>query len=163
MLIHEQDGSYFFIGTLLTALENDIATATVADRCGTCTRCLDACPTNAILPDRTLDSSHCISYATIEHRGPLDAHVATHLYGNAFGCDLCQEACPWNHAPASPHPSFAPRDTYRATPITDLLRFTQTEFSSLFTKSAVKRAKLAGMQRNVLALTDGEDRGKVGT
>lgn len=159
MLIHEQDGSYFFIGTLVTALENDIGAATVADRCGTCTHCLDACPTDAILPDRTLDSSRCISYATIEHRGPLDEHVATHLEGNAFGCDICQEVCPWNRAPAPPHPAFAPRDEYRATPITDLLRFTQADFSALFRKSAIKRAKLAGMQRNVAALTEEADRG----
>jgi epoxyqueuosine reductase len=155
MLIHEQDGSYFFIGTLLTALENDIAAATVADRCGACTRCLEACPTNAILPDRTLDSARCISHATIEQRGPLDLPVA----GNAFGCDLCQEACPWNHTPASPHPAFTPRDDYRATPVTDLLRFAQSDFSALFRKSAVKRAKLAGMQRNVAALTAEADRG----
>lgn len=159
MLIHEQDGSYFFIGTLVTALENDLAAAIVADRCGTCTHCLDACPTNAILPDRTLDSSRCISYATIEHRGPLDERVATHLEGNAFGCDICQEVCPWNRAPAPPHPAFAPRDEYRATPITDLLRFTQADFSALFRKSAIKRAKLAGMQRNVTALTEEADRG----
>jgi epoxyqueuosine reductase len=159
MLIHETDGSYFFIGTLVTALENDLEAATIADRCGTCTRCLDACPTNAILPDRTLDSSLCISYATIEHRGPLDPHVATHLEGNTFGCDICQEACPWNRAPLSPHPAFVPRDAYRATPITDLLRFTQTEFSSLFPRSPIKRAKLAGMQRNVAALTEEADRG----
>jgi epoxyqueuosine reductase len=159
MLIHETDGSYFFIGTLVTALENDIEAATVADRCGTCTRCLDACPTNAILPDRTLDSSLCISYATIEHRGPLVPHVAAHLEGNTFGCDICQEACPWNRAPVSPHPAFAPRDQYRATPVTDLLRFTQADFSSLFTKSPIKRAKLAGMQRNVAALTGEADRG----
>ncbi|MEA2490758.1 MAG: epoxyqueuosine reductase [Acidobacteriota bacterium] len=156
MLIHEQDGSYFFIGTLLTALDNDIDAATVADRCGACTRCLDACPTNAILPDRTVDSQHCISYATIEHRGPLDEHVAQHLVGNAFGCDICQEVCPWNRAPADPHPSFVPRDSYRATPVTDLLRFQQAEFSALFTKSAIKRAKLAGMQRNVETLTGAE-------
>jgi epoxyqueuosine reductase len=162
MLIHEQDGSYFFIGTLLTALENDLEAAGVADRCGACTRCLDACPTNAILPNRTVDSQHCISYATIEHRGPLNEHVAQHLAGNAFGCDICQEVCPWNHAPADPHPSFVPRDSYRATPITDLLRFQQAEFSALFTKSAVKRAKLAGMQRNVETLTGAELRGKVG-
>ena len=155
MLIHEQDGSYFFIGTLLTALENDIDAATVADRCGTCTRCLDACPTDAILPDRTLDSARCISYATIEHRGPLEHPV----HANAFGCDICQEVCPWNRAPLEPHPSFEPRDTYRATPVTDLLRYTQSDFSALFTKSPIKRAKLAGMQRNVTALTEEEDRG----
>jgi len=159
MLIHENDGSYFFIGTLLTSLENDIAAATVADRCGTCTSCVDACPTNAILPDRTLDSSRCISYATIEHRGPLDAHVVSHLEGNAFGCDICQEVCPWNRAPIAAHAAFTPRDEYRATPITDLLRFTQSDFSTLFRKSAIKRARLAGMQRNVAALTEETDRG----
>jgi epoxyqueuosine reductase len=161
MLIHERDGSYFFIGTLLTALENDIESTLVTDRCGTCTRCLDACPTNAILPDRTLDSARCISYATIEHRGPLDAHVASHLEGNAFGCDICQEVCPWNRRAPEPHPSFVARDAYRATPITDLLRFEQSDFSTLFARSAVKRAKLAGMLRNVEALTGGGDRGKL--
>ena len=156
MLIHEHDGSYFFIGTLLTALQNDLSAATVADRCGTCTNCLDACPTNAILPDRTLDSARCISHATIESRDPLgDLPVAS----NAFGCDICQEVCPWNCAPASPHPAFTPRDSYRATPVTDLLRFSQAEFSALFRKSAIKRAKLAGMQRNVAALTAEADRG----
>jgi epoxyqueuosine reductase len=159
MLIDEEIGSYFFIGTLLTELENDIESTLVTDRCGTCTRCLDACPTDAILPDRTLDSSLCISYATIEHRGPLDAHLANHLAGNAFGCDICQEVCPWNRRPAASHEAFAPRDEYRATPITDLLRFQQEHFSTLFRKSAIKRAKLAGMRRNVAALTAAEDRG----
>jgi len=159
MLIHEEHGSYVFIGTLLTSLENDIAAATVADRCGACTRCIDACPTNAILPDRTIASADCISYATIEHRGPLHPRLATHLAGNAFGCDICQEACPWNAAPAPTHPAFAPRDEYRATPVTDLLRFTQSDFSALFRHSAIKRAKLAGMLRNVEALTEAEGRG----
>jgi epoxyqueuosine reductase len=155
MLIHEEHGSYVFIGTLLTSCENDIAAATVADRCGACTRCLDACPTNAILPDRTLDSARCISYATIEHHGPLEIDVAH----NAFGCDICQEVCPWNHAPAPTHPAFAPRAEYRATSITDLLRFTQSDFSTLFRKSAIKRTKLAGMLRNVEALTGAEGGG----
>jgi epoxyqueuosine reductase len=156
MLINEQIGSYTFIGTLLTSLENDIEPAAVADRCGTCTRCLDACPTDAILPNRTVSSQHCISYATIEHRGDLpDIPLAS----NAFGCDICQEVCPWNSEPASPHPAFAPRDEYRATPITDLLRYDQADFSALFRKSAIKRAKLAGMQRNVAALTEPESRG----
>jgi len=86
MLIHEEDGSYFFIGTLLTSLENDLGPSEVADRCGACTRCIDACPTQAILPNRTVDSQLCISYATIEHRGPFDIDTA----GNAFGCDICQ-------------------------------------------------------------------------
>ncbi|HUP50583.1 MAG TPA: tRNA epoxyqueuosine(34) reductase QueG [Thermoanaerobaculia bacterium] len=152
MLIDEENGSYLFIGTLLTSLENDVSDAAVADRCGTCTRCVDACPTAAILPDRTVDSNRCISHATIEHRGELPEGLAAHLEGNAFGCDICQEVCPWNQAPAAPHEAFLPRREYRATPVTDLLRFEQADFSRLFTRSAIKRAKLAGMQRNVAAL-----------
>jgi len=150
MLIDEEIGSYVFIGTLLTSLENDIRSATVADRCGACTRCIDACPTNAILPDRTVASKRCISYVTIEHRGDLPEDVP--LDGNAFGCDICQEVCPWNSQPAQSHPAFVPRDEYRATPVTDLLRFEQADFSRLFARSAIKRAKLAGMKRNVTAL-----------
>jgi epoxyqueuosine reductase len=153
MLINEQAGSYFFIGTLLTSLQNDVSAELAADRCGTCTRCIDACPTRAILPNRTVASELCISYATIEHRGPLDPPVAAHLEGNAFGCDICQEACPWNEGrPPAPHPAFTPRDEYRATPLTDLLRFSQADFSAFFRKSGVKRAKLAGMKRNVEAV-----------
>ena len=156
MLIDEEIGSYVFIGTLLTSLENDVTVATVADRCGACTRCIDACPTHAILPNRTVASEVCISYATIEHRGPLPETVAGHLEGNAFGCDICQEVCPWNARPAPAHSAFTPRESYRATPITDLLRFEQSDFSQLFRESAVKRAKLAGMKRNVEALTAAE-------
>ncbi len=152
MLIHEEHGSWFFIGTLLTSLENDIGCGEVADRCGACTRCVEACPTAAILPDRTVASARCISYATIEHRGSLPADLD--LAGNAFGCDICQEVCPWNEAPLEPHPAFVARDEYRATPVTDLLRFGQHDFSRLFKKSAIKRAKLEGMKRNVEALTE---------
>ncbi len=151
MLIDDEIGSYVFIGTLLTSLENDVAAVTVADRCGSCTRCIDACPTNAILPDRTITSERCISYATIEHRGPLPPDLP--LAGNAFGCDICQEVCPWNAAPADGHPAFTARESYRATPVTDLLHLAQADFSALFRKSAIKRARLDGMRRNVAALT----------
>lgn len=151
MLIDDAIGSYFFIGTLLTSLANDISAVTVADRCGACTRCIDACPTSAILPNRTVASEVCISYATIEHRGALPEGLP--LAGNAFGCDICQEVCPWNAHPAEPHPAFLPRDEYRATPLTDLLRFSQSDFSRLFRRSAVKRARLDGMKRNAAALT----------
>ncbi len=157
MLIDEEMGSYVFIGTLLTSLENDLSSVAVADRCGACTRCIDACPTEAILPNRAVASERCISYATIEHRGTLPEGVASHLQGNAFGCDICQEVCPWNAHPAPAHPAFLPREEYRATPITDLLRFDQADFSQLFRRSAVKRAKLAGMKRNVAALTSGHE------
>jgi epoxyqueuosine reductase len=152
MIINEEIGSYTFIGTLLTSLENDIAADAVADRCGTCTRCVDACPTDAILPSRTVVSEQCISYATIEHRGALSKAMENSLEGNIFGCDICQEVCPWNGRPAEGHPAFAPRAAYGATPVSDLLRFEQADFSSLFRNSAIKRAKLAGMKRNIQAV-----------
>ena len=153
MLIHERDGSWLFIGTLITSLDLDMTFAEVADRCGACTRCVDACPTEAILPGRIVDSARCISYATIEHRGPLDEPVANLLHGNAFGCDICNEVCPWNEHPPAPHPAFEPRDGYRNTPVTDLLRITQSGFSELFRRSPIKRAKREGMKRNVEAMT----------
>jgi epoxyqueuosine reductase len=152
MLIDEENGSYFFIGTLLTSLVNDVGASVVADRCGNCTRCIDACPTDAILPGRLVASERCISYLTIEHRGELPPDLATKLAGQVFGCDICQEVCPWNGRAPEGNEAFAPRSEYVATPVTDLLRFEQADFSKLFRRSAIKRAKLAGMQRNVRAV-----------
>ncbi len=157
MLIDEEKGSYFFIGTLLTSLENDLSSAAVADRCGACTRCIDACPTDAILPDRSVDSGRCISHANIELRGPIPDVIKERLGGNLFGCDICQEVCPWNEQPAAAHPAFQPRKVYGATPVTDLLRADQADFSTLFRKSAVKRAKHAGMIRNAVIVSRTSD------
>ena len=157
MLIDEGNGSYFFIGLLLTSLECDIEAQPATDRCGSCTRCLDACPTSAILSDRTLDSNRCISHATIEQRGALDDAMKASLGENLFGCDICQEVCPWNRFAPEGHPRFATRDEYRATPITDLLKQDQTWFSTMFRKSAVKRAKRSGMMRNAIIVADAID------
>lgn len=157
MLIDEENGSYFFIGTLLTSLENDLSVATVADRCGACTRCIDACPTVAILPDRSVDSHRCISHANIELRGAIPEAIKQRMGSNLFGCDICQEVCPWNQEPADAHPAFTPRAAYGATPITDLLRAGHEAFSTLFRRSAVKRAKRAGMVRNALIVTGAFD------
>ena len=153
MLIDPEIGSYFFIGTLVTSLEHDLDVVEVTDRCGECTRCIDACPTAAIVPDRFVDSHRCISYLTIEHRGAIAPAIAENLGGNVFGCDICQEVCPWNaHAPDG-HEAFRTRAGYSGRPITDLLTMSQREFSALFSHSAVKRAKRAGMIRNaVLAI-----------
>jgi epoxyqueuosine reductase len=154
MLIDPEHGSYTFIGTLLTSLEQDMRAEEVVDRCGTCTRCIDACPTGAILPDRTIASEVCISYATIEHRGPIPDPIKRHLAGNVFGCDICNEVCPWNQAPAEPREPFRERSAYRARPVSDLLRMSQADFSDLFRNSAVKRARRVGLMRNaVLAAT----------
>lgn len=148
MLIDPEHGSYFFIGTLLTSIDNDLEFDEVTDRCGACTRCIDACPTDAILSNRTLDSGACISYLTIEHRGEIPSHFAGRLGGNVFGCDICQEACPWNADPLASHPDFELRERYRATPVSDLLGQTQEDFSRFFRGSAIKRAKWSGMTRN---------------
>lgn len=147
MLIDERRGSWLFIGTLVTSLEHDLPRALAADRCGTCTRCIEACPTGAILPGRIVDSGRCISHTTIELRGPIPESLAA-VAGNVFGCDICQEVCPWNRDPVPGHPAFAPREAYRATPVTDLLTMSQTDFSALFRRSPIKRAKLEGMKRN---------------
>ena len=105
-----------------------------------------------------LDARRCISYLTIELRGPIPAELREPMGDWVFGCDICQEVCPWNGEPAHAHPAFLPRQEYRATPLTDLLRYQQADFSRLFRNSAVKRAKLAGMQRNVAVLSAAEAR-----
>jgi len=168
MLIHPEHGSWFLIGTLLTSLENDLPAREIADQCGACTRCVDACPTGAILDGRIVDSKRCLSWATIEHRGAMPDEVADRLEGTIFGCDICQEVCPWNEAAPPSHPALAPRTAYSARPVHALLRMSQDTFSTLFRKSAVKRAKRAGLVRNALlaipnlpadavAALDGED------
>ena len=154
MLIDPEHGSFVFIGTLLTSLENDIAAEQVADRCGACTRCVDSCPTDAILPDRTVASEQCISYATIEHRGAIDESLKARLEGNIFGCDICNEVCPWNEVPAPGLRPFESRGHYRATPVFDLLRMSQADFSRLFRNSAIKRAKRAGLIRNAILVAE---------
>jgi epoxyqueuosine reductase len=151
MLIDPELGSWHFIGSLLTSLENDVGAAEVADRCGECTACVTACPTAAILPDRLVDSNRCLSYLTIEHRGAFPAESEKlDFAGNLFGCDICQEVCPWNASPPEGHPAFATRETYRDTPVSALVRMSQHDFSTMFRGSAVKRAKRAGMVRNAI-------------
>lgn len=157
MLINDRHGSYFFIGLLVTSLACDIEADLVTDRCGTCTRCLDACPTDAILPNRTVDSNRCISHATIEQRGALTDEMKAAVGSNIFGCDICQEVCPWNRKAPDAHPSLAMREAYAATPITDLLRLDQSGFSSLFRKSAIKRTKRVGIVRNALLVKGPSD------
>jgi epoxyqueuosine reductase len=154
MLLNQEFGSYFFIGLLLTSLEHDGETSAVTDRCGSCTRCIEACPTDAILPDRTVDSNRCISHATIEQRGAISDEMKSRLGHNLFGCDICQEVCPWNRFAPEGHPRFDTREEYRATPISDLLRTDQSWFSNIFRKSAVKRAKRVGMMRNAIVMDE---------
>jgi len=159
-LINEPLGSWFFLGELITtlALERD---APPPDRCGTCTRCIDACPTQAIVPQGdgwTLDARRCISYLSIELRGPIPEEQRTWLGPRVFGCDICQEVCPWNaRAPETNDPAFQPR--YDPAPLLDdLASLSVEEFRNRFRGTPVMRAKYEGMVRNVAAALSTEIR-----
>jgi epoxyqueuosine reductase len=151
-LIHEGAGSWFLLGELLTSLELE-PDAPPPDRCGTCRRCIDACPTAAIVPTPggdafTIDSRLCISYFTIELRGPIPEPLRGRAGANVFGCDICQDVCPWNtKAPVTDDPSFLPR--HEAPPLTRLASLREDEFKRLFAGSPVTRARYSGFLRSV--------------
>jgi epoxyqueuosine reductase len=147
-LINQGIGSWVFLGELLTSLEIDtIPAAPPPDRCGTCRRCIDACPTQALTPYE-LDATRCISYFTIELRGPIPAEFHSPIGAHIFGCDICQEVCPWNRrAPFTEEPAFAPR--FIAPPLERMSALTEAEFRELFRGTPVTRARYAGFRRNV--------------
>jgi epoxyqueuosine reductase len=149
-LINQGGGSWFFLGELLISLAID-ADAPPPGRCGTCTRCIDACPTAAIVPAGpgfAVDSRRCISYLTIELRGAMAVEHRAAVGGHVFGCDICQDVCPWNRrAAATGDPAFAPREF--APPLEKLAAVTEGEFRALYRGTPVTRAKYAGFLRNV--------------
>jgi len=149
MLIDPAAGSYFLLSALLTdaVLPNDSPIR--FDHCGTCTACLDACPTGALPEPRVLDASRCISSLTIEERGPVPEHLREGLGDWLFGCDVCQEVCPWNrHAPGTTDPAFQPRaDTATPSPA-DLLGLDEAGFRDRFRGSPLVRAKRRGLLRS---------------
>ena len=146
-LLHTDDGSYFFVGELLTDLELE-PDPPIADHCGTCTRCLDLCPTTALKPGYVLDARLCISYLTIEHRGAIPVELRGKIGNWIFGCDVCQEVCPWNEKLVREH--GAP-DTAALLPyLPDLARLTEAQFRNRFRQSAVRRARRDGFVRNVM-------------
>ncbi len=151
MLIHPRRGSYFFLGELLTDLEFDAYDAPVrATLCGTCTRCLAACPTDAFPRPHVLDARRCISYLTIEHKGWIDRDLRP-LMGNwVFGCDVCQDVCPFQRfAPETTTAVFQPSDTDRAAlPLLDLLALDDAEFAARFAGSPIERIGRARLVRN---------------
>jgi len=148
-ILNREQGSYFFLGALLLNVELPPDGATTA-HCGTCTRCLDICPTGAFLGPHVMDARRCISYLTIELRGPIPPELRP-LIGNwIFGCDLCQEVCPWNRKSAhATEERFAPRAGLQAPELLPLLNLTPEGYNVMFRKSAVKRAKYSGFLRNV--------------
>jgi epoxyqueuosine reductase len=150
-LINPQAGSYFLLGEVLLGLALEPDAPFEPDRCGTCTRCLEACPTGCILPDRTIDARRCISYLTIELKGPIPAELRPAMGYWVFGCDICQTVCPWNQrfARSEGEAAFAPRPGLAAPLLAEELWRTPQEFNRKFKGSPVKRAKRKGYLRNV--------------
>ena len=155
-LITHECGSWVFIGELLLNLELEYTDEEVADQCGSCTLCIDACPTGAIVEPYVVDSRLCISHATIESRAPeIDEKVATNLEGWLYGCDICQDVCPWNQmTPATDEARFAPREGNVDAALTEILELTPETYAARFRRSAMKRAKLSGLKRSAQALQD---------
>jgi epoxyqueuosine reductase len=146
MLINQAIGSWFFLGELLVSLEIE-ADRPAPDRCGTCTRCIDACPTDAI-DARGLDATRCISYFTIELRGGIPEEHRDGIGAHLFGCDICQDVCPWNsRAPETSDPAFVPREF--APPLERMAALTEAEFRDTFRGTPVTRARYSGFLRNV--------------
>ncbi|MGB7923120.1 MAG: tRNA epoxyqueuosine(34) reductase QueG [Pyrinomonadaceae bacterium] len=155
-LITRDYGSWVFIGELLLNLELAYDTDVVEDHCGSCTLCIDACPTGAITEAYVVDSNKCISYATIELRAPvIPEDVAANMDGWLYGCDVCQDVCPWNRfEKPTADESFEPRAGSIAPALTDILELTPEAYVERFRRSPIKRAKLAGLKRNASALLE---------
>ena len=150
-LLTKQNGSFFFIATLIVDLELEYDDPFVKDYCGTCTKCIDACPTDAILPDKVIDGSKCISYFTIELKDALIPDAMKGKFENwMFGCDTCQDVCPWNRF-------SKPTSEMEFTPSSEVLNFstadwetiTEESFKEIFRHSPIKRTKFNGIQRNL--------------
>jgi epoxyqueuosine reductase len=153
-LITKEYGSWVFLGEIVLNLELEYETEQSADYCGTCTMCLDACPTSAIVAPRVVDSNRCLSYATIELRDPeLPDNVTENLNGWIYGCDICQDVCPWNRfEKPTDEARFEPRREETAADLEEILSYSPEEYAARFRGSAIKRAKLGGLQRNAEAL-----------
>ena len=150
MLIRPGAGSFFFIGTVFTDLELEVSRSLELDRCGSCTRCLDACPTGALVEPRVLDATRCISYHTIESRQPIPAAVVARMNGWAFGCDICNDVCPWNlrFGEGGDRRDYQDRESMATGDRTFFDRMTEAEFAEQFGDTPLQRPGLAGMRRN---------------
>jgi epoxyqueuosine reductase len=153
MLIRPGLGSWFFIGSIFTDLPLAADPPFTADHCGSCTRCLDACPTGAFVEPRVLDATRCISYLTIEHKGPIPEELAARMEGWVFGCDICNEVCPWNQrfASAGTEPTFRSRGALAGADPELFERMDEAEFDRRFGDTPLARPGLAGMRRNLRA------------
>lgn len=150
-ILNQKIGSWMFLGVILTSLEvpPDSLSLPAADRCGSCTRCIDACPTQALTPHQ-MDASRCISYLTIEKRGSIPEELRAGIGRQVFGCDICQDVCPWNRkAPALDDPELAAREQLVNPALDWLAGMSRDDFARWFYGSPIKRAKFEGLRRNV--------------
>lgn len=150
LLITKQKGSFYFLAEIILDLELEYDHEFKTDHCGNCTKCIDACPTKAILPNSTIDGSKCISYFTIELRGELPNYMKNKFDDWIFGCDLCQDVCPWNRFSFPLNESgFQPHPDLLSMTKKDWEEITENVFKKIFKKSAVKRTKFKGLHRNI--------------
>ena len=151
-VIHPKLGSWLFLGVILTSLELPTDTAT-PDRCGSCTRCIEACPTQAIVAPGKLDARLCIAYLTIEKRGTVPEELRSEMGHHIFGCDICQDVCPWNNkagnAPPTSLPEFQPKEQLYHPDLRWLAQMDEETYRRVFRGSPVKRTKYSGLKRNV--------------
>ena len=151
-IINQQTGSWLFLGCIITDLDVGFDTP-VPDRCGSCTRCIDACPTKAIIEPYVLDSRKCIAYTTIELRGEIPETDREGIGHHLFGCDICQDVCPWNRkAPHSENPAFQPRADLFWPEIGRLLHMADDEWRGMVRGTSMKRAKIKGLLRNLMVV-----------
>ena len=151
LLINKDVGSYFFIAEIICDLELEYDVP-VSDRCGNCTRCIDACPTNAITQAQVIDSNKCISYLTIENKDSIPKELKNEMNQSIFGCDICQDICPWNRF-STPHDEkeFLPNQKLKKLRKKDWIELTEETFNRIFEGSAIKRAKYKGLKKNINA------------
>jgi epoxyqueuosine reductase len=155
MLIHPRRGSYYFLGEVLLDVELEYDHVFVKDHCGSCRRCLDACPTGALLGRDAsgapvMDARRCISYLTIELKGPIPRELRPLMGNRIYGCDICQEVCPWNRfSTTTDEPAFLAREGLDGPSLIEWMTMTQEEFSRRFKDSPIKRTKRRGLLRNV--------------
>ncbi|MBI1806488.1 MAG: tRNA epoxyqueuosine(34) reductase QueG [Ignavibacteria bacterium] len=158
-VITQEYGSWVFLGEIILNLELEYDSP-ATDHCGTCTLCIEACPTEAITEPYVLDSNLCISYLTIEHRGEIAEKVGEKFDRWIYGCDICQDVCPWNHKFSTPTQvqEFQPRESNVAPNLLEITKMSQEDFSEAFRKSPIKRTKHAGLQRNVQAVISNQSK-----
>ncbi len=154
-VINREYGSWFFIANVITNKKFEYS-PTIPDYCGSCTACIDACPTNAIVKDYVVDSNKCISYLTIENKGEISEEFKNKFEGWLFGCDICQDVCPWNtsFSQLTSIEDFNPANENIEIDLTEILEMNNSEFKYRFKESPISRTKLKGLQRNALFLSE---------